>query len=129
MAGLPLLQGYAPDAPFAYRRGVAIPVRQFLHHALALARELPDGGKFVQELQSSSRFTPKSPELIKEYLREVGIDVVGAAPVEPYEETERHIRDRRERGLFARMRFTMAQPEVSCHPETLLPGRAPPRTV
>lgn len=38
-------------------------------------RELPDGGKFVQELQSSSRFTPKSPELIKEYLREVGIDV------------------------------------------------------
>jgi epoxyqueuosine reductase len=53
--------------------------------------------------------------------REVGIDVVGAAPVEPYEETERHIRERRERGLFARMRFTMAQPEVSCHPETLLP--------
>jgi epoxyqueuosine reductase len=53
--------------------------------------------------------------------RELGIDVVGAAPVEPYDETERHIRDRRERGLFARMRFTMAQPEVSCHPETLLP--------
>jgi epoxyqueuosine reductase len=52
---------------------------------------------------------------------ELGIDVVGAAPVEPYEETERHIRDRRERGLFARMRFTMAQPEVSCHPEALLP--------
>jgi epoxyqueuosine reductase len=52
--------------------------------------------------------------------RELGIDVVGAAPVEPYEETERHIRERRERGLFARMRFTMAQPEVSCHPETLL---------
>ena len=25
-------------------------------------------------------------------------------------------------GLFADMRFTMAQPEVSCHPETLLPG-------
>lgn len=38
-------------------------------------RELPDGSKFVQELQSSNRFTPKSPELIKEYLREVGIDV------------------------------------------------------
>jgi epoxyqueuosine reductase len=53
--------------------------------------------------------------------RELGIDVVGAAPVEPYEETERHIRERRERGLFARMRFTMAQPEVSCHPEALLP--------
>jgi epoxyqueuosine reductase len=54
--------------------------------------------------------------------RELGIDVVGAAPVGPYEETERHIRERRTRGLFAGMRFTMAQPEVSCHPETLVPG-------
>jgi epoxyqueuosine reductase len=54
--------------------------------------------------------------------RELGIDVVGAAPVGPYEETERHIRERRKRGLFAGMRFTMAQPEVSCHPETLLEG-------
>jgi epoxyqueuosine reductase len=54
--------------------------------------------------------------------RELGIDVVGAAPVGPYEETERHIRERRARGLFAGMRFTMAQPEVSCHPEALLPG-------
>src|SRR5436309_10122763 len=54
--------------------------------------------------------------------RELGIDVVGAAPAEPYEETERHIRERRARGLFADMRFTMAQPEVSCHPETLLAG-------
>jgi epoxyqueuosine reductase len=53
---------------------------------------------------------------------ELGIDVVGASPAEPYLETEAHIRDRRGRGLFARMRFTMAQPEVSCHPEKLLPG-------
>jgi epoxyqueuosine reductase len=53
---------------------------------------------------------------------ELGIDVVGAAPVAPYEETERHIRERRERGLFADMRFTMARPEESCHPETLLDG-------
>jgi epoxyqueuosine reductase len=53
---------------------------------------------------------------------DLGLDVVGAAPAEPYEETERHIRDRRARGLFAGMRFTMAHPEVSCHPETLLPG-------
>jgi epoxyqueuosine reductase len=53
---------------------------------------------------------------------ELGIDAVGAAPAEPYDETERHIRERRARGLFARMRFTMAQPEVSCHPESLLPG-------
>jgi epoxyqueuosine reductase len=53
---------------------------------------------------------------------QLGIDVVGAAPAEAYDETERHIRERRARGLFADMRFTMAQPEVSCHPETLLPG-------
>jgi len=53
---------------------------------------------------------------------ELGIDVVGAAPAEPYDETERHIKERRARGLFADMRFTMARPEVSCHPETLLPG-------
>jgi epoxyqueuosine reductase len=51
---------------------------------------------------------------------ELGIDVVGAAPAEPYEDTERHIGERRARGLFADMRFTMAQPDVSCHPETLL---------
>jgi epoxyqueuosine reductase len=53
---------------------------------------------------------------------ELGLDVVGAAPAGPYEETERHIREREGRGLFAGMRFTMAQPHVSCHPETLLPG-------
>jgi epoxyqueuosine reductase len=53
---------------------------------------------------------------------ELGIDVVGAAPAGPYDETERLIRERRARGLFADMRFTMAQPEVSCHPESLLPG-------
>jgi len=53
---------------------------------------------------------------------ELGIDAVGAAPAEPYAETERHIVERRRRGLFADMRFTMAQPEVSCHPELLVPG-------
>jgi epoxyqueuosine reductase len=53
--------------------------------------------------------------------QELGIDAVGAADAAPYEQTERHIRERRERGLFADMRFTMAQPEVSCHPELLLP--------
>jgi epoxyqueuosine reductase len=53
---------------------------------------------------------------------ELGLDVVGAAVAEPYEETERHIRDRRARGLFGDMRFTMARPDVSCHPERLLEG-------
>ncbi len=53
---------------------------------------------------------------------ELGLDAIGVAPAEPYTETERHIRERRARGLFADMRFTMAQPETSCHPETLLAG-------
>ncbi len=53
---------------------------------------------------------------------ELGLDAIGAAPVEPYTETEERIRERRARGLFADMRFTMARPEVSCHPESLLPG-------
>ena len=52
----------------------------------------------------------------------LGLDAIGACPAEPYVETELHIHDRRARGLFADMRFTMAQPEVSCHPETLVPG-------
>ena len=51
---------------------------------------------------------------------ELELDVVGAAPVSAYADTERHIRERKDRGLFADMRFTMAQPEVSCHPEKLL---------
>jgi epoxyqueuosine reductase len=53
---------------------------------------------------------------------ELGLDAVGAAPAEPYARTEAYILDRRARGLFADMRFTMAQPERSCHPETLLAG-------
>jgi epoxyqueuosine reductase len=59
--------------------------------------------------------------MLERLARELGLDVIGAAPAEPYVETERHIRERRERGLFADMRFTMAQPEVSCHPERLFP--------
>jgi epoxyqueuosine reductase len=59
---------------------------------------------------------------LEELAGELGLDVVGAAPAEPYVETERTIHERKARGLFADMRFTMAQPEISCHPETLLPG-------
>src|SRR5213080_4283088 len=59
---------------------------------------------------------------LEEFAGELGLDVVGAAPAEAYVETERAIRERKARGLFADMRFTMAQPEVSCHPEALLPG-------
>jgi epoxyqueuosine reductase len=52
---------------------------------------------------------------------ELGLDAVGAAPAGPYVETERHIRDRKDRGLFAGMGFTTRRPEISCHPEALLP--------
>ncbi len=52
---------------------------------------------------------------------ELGLDVVGAARAEPYADTERHIHERGARGLFADMKFTMARPEESCHPESLLP--------
>ena len=59
---------------------------------------------------------------LEQLATELGIDVIGAAPVASYDDTERHILERRSRGLFAVMRFTMARPEVSCHPETLLDG-------
>jgi epoxyqueuosine reductase len=52
---------------------------------------------------------------------ELGLDVIGATPAAPYSGTEQHIRERRARGLFADMKFTMARPQESCHPETLLP--------
>src|SRR5688500_1460021 len=63
--------------------------------------------------------TARELEMLAE---ELGIDAVGATPAEPYDATEGHILERRARGLFADLRFTMAQPEVSCHPEALLPG-------
>lgn len=53
---------------------------------------------------------------------ELGLAAVGAAPVGPYEETERLIRERKGGGLFDTMGFTTTRPEVSCHPEALLPG-------
>jgi epoxyqueuosine reductase len=52
----------------------------------------------------------------------LGIDACGVCRAEPYTRTEALIVERREAGLFADMRFTMAHPERSCHPETLLRG-------
>jgi len=54
-------------------------------------------------------------------VREDGI-VLGAAPAAPYAEAEAAIRERGRRGLFADMRFTMARPERSCHPELAVRG-------
>ncbi|HET7044620.1 MAG TPA: tRNA epoxyqueuosine(34) reductase QueG [Gaiellaceae bacterium] len=59
---------------------------------------------------------------LAEAAAELGLDLAGASPAGAYEETERAIRERRERGLFADMRFTTARPEVSCHPELLFEG-------
>jgi epoxyqueuosine reductase len=58
---------------------------------------------------------------LEQLAEELGIDAIGATPAVPYEDTEEHIIERRAGGLFADLRFTMAQPEVSCHPESLLP--------
>ncbi len=89
--------------------------------ALRAAREaaVRRRSAFATGTGHNSRMTTQELSRLGE---ELGLDVVGAAPAEPYEETERHIRERRARGLFADMRFTMAQPELSCHPERLLPG-------
>ena len=59
---------------------------------------------------------------IRRLAAELGLDALGVTRAEAYVETERHIVERRARGLFADMKFTMAQPERSCHPESLLPG-------
>jgi epoxyqueuosine reductase len=52
----------------------------------------------------------------------LGFDAIGVTRAEAYERTERDIRERRERGLFGELKFTIAQPERSCHPESLLAG-------
>src|SRR5688500_16373234 len=81
----------------------------------------PRGCESPSRAQSSHGWPPVTAAELVELGEELGLDEVGAAPAEPYVGTERHIRERQTRGLFAGMRFTMAHPEVSCHPETLLP--------
>jgi epoxyqueuosine reductase len=74
--------------------------------------------------KAPSEGSPSAPRIARSALErladDLGIDVIGAAPAEPYEQTELTIRERRARGLFADMRFTMSRPDVSCHPEQLL---------
>ena len=55
--------------------------------------------------------------------RECGDDLLlGVSAAEPYLETERLIAERRERGLFGEMRFTLTNTARSCHPERLVRG-------
>ena len=60
-------------------------------------------------------FTGQNPRMTADDVRRLaerlGIDAVGVTRAEAYGATERHIRERRARGLFADMRFTMARPE------------------
>ena len=55
-------------------------------------------------------------ELVEEGL------LLGVARAEPYAETERLIAERRERGLFGDLRFTLTNTPRSCHPERLVRG-------
>jgi epoxyqueuosine reductase len=59
---------------------------------------------------------------VERFGAELGFDALGVTRAEAYVDTERHILERRARGLDAGMKFTMARPQESCHPESLLPG-------
>src|SRR4051812_14552324 len=47
---------------------------------------------------------------LQELAEELGLDVVGAAPASAYEETERHIRERRGGGPFSGQRVPLGPP-------------------
>ena len=60
MPGLPLLRNFGPDSVFAYRGyegGAAIPVRQFLHEIVQLARALPDKAYVLNACADRYRFS------------------------------------------------------------------------
>jgi epoxyqueuosine reductase len=59
---------------------------------------------------------------VREWAYELGIDELGVCHARPYERAELAIADRGARGLFADLKFTMARPETSCHPERLVDG-------
>ena len=59
---------------------------------------------------------------LREIAAELGLAAVAAAPAEPYASVELAIGERRTEGLFADLSFTLARPELSCHPERLLEG-------
>jgi epoxyqueuosine reductase len=74
------------------------------------------------QVRGQGHNAPVTTAELQRVAAELGLDAVGVTRAEAYTGTERHIRERRARGLFGRMRFTMARPEVSCHPEALLDG-------
>ena len=54
-----------------------------------------------------------------------GAVAVGITSAAPFAEAEAAIRDRGRLGYHAGMHFTMARPDVSCRPESTLPGARP----
>jgi epoxyqueuosine reductase len=100
-----------------------------VHEGAAASSQLENrlrGGDPVSLLRVIRRAVRHTSRVKTEHVRQLGLalglDAVGVTRAAPYVETERHIRDRRARGLFGRLRFTTAHPEVSCHPERLLDG-------
>lgn len=55
---------------------------------------------------------------------ELGIDECGVCEAVAYERAEQAIEERRARGLFADLKFTLSRTDASCHPERHLDGRA-----
>ncbi len=65
---------------------------------------------------------PIDTRRLREWALELGIDELGICHAEPYRRAEASIVDRRARGLFADLRFTMTRTDASCHPERLVDG-------
>ena len=73
------------------------------------------------------RVEPADEELQAEVLaagRRAGLAAVGVAAVEIFEDTRRHLLERRAEGLAAGMQFTYRNPERSTDPARILPGAA-----
>src|SRR3978361_1298644 len=66
---------------------------------------------------------PDRPRLLQ-MQDELAVDglLLGVARAEAYAETERLIAERRARGLFGDLRFTLTNTPRSCHPERLVRG-------
>lgn len=65
---------------------------------------------------------PPTTAALQQRALELGISALGVCHAEAYAGTERAIAERSAQGLFADLKFTMARPETSCHPERLLDG-------
>ncbi|HEX3539782.1 MAG TPA: tRNA epoxyqueuosine(34) reductase QueG [Acidimicrobiales bacterium] len=65
---------------------------------------------------------PGLAEEVRKTGLEAGLDAVGVAPARPFEDTRRHLEERRQAGLHGGMAFTYRNPARSTEPERILPG-------